>query len=255
MNSKNKIKSRLLEFTLLILGLFIVTLINNIKETPQVHSIEIKGNKYLSAEAYKNFANLESPESFRNISIKIIMDRLNKHPYVKFVDVYYSGGNKYTVLIHEKTFNAILLGKNKQYLVDENLRIEPLLPYTNNVDLPIIENVKIKGKKIIGPNEDLVTAEKILFSAKLLNVGLLNDISEIDMNNGGDIIIWFNSEDYKLILGRGNEVEKVIYFNSVYEKIKNTNEKRVVDYIDLRFDGQICFGFKPKLISYLERQT
>ncbi len=252
---KAEIKFAVLEFALILLGLGIAAVLNDIKGRPQIHSIEIKGNVYLSGETYKKFARLQDGESLKNIELQTIMDRLSKHPYVKFVDVYYSGKNKCIAIVHEKFFTAILLNNNKQFLLDDDLTIEPLLPFTNNIDLPVIENLRTQGKHISPKNKELITAEKILYAARLLNKDLYFEISEIDMAHGGDIVVRFTNYDFQLILGRGNEIRKMAYFNAVYNRMRRINNARIIDYIDLRFENQICFGFKPKLISYLEKQS
>ncbi len=256
MTKKNRqIRFAIIEFALILLGLGIAALLNDVTGRPQIHSVKIKGNRYLSAETYKKFANLQDKKALENIELQTIMDRLNKHPYVKFVDVYFSGKNTCTAIVHEKSFTSILLYNNRQFLLDDNLSIEPLLPFTNNIDLPVIENLKTKEKRITSKNKDLLTAKKILYSVKLLNGDLFSEISEIDMAHGGDIIVRFTDYDFQLILGRGNEVRKMVYFNAVYNRMRKINDTRIIDYIDLRFEEQICFGFKPKLFSYLEKQS
>ncbi len=255
MATEDKKIKLIIQFVLMLLGVGIIAILNNVASKQIITSVEIKNNKYLSAGDYLRFAHLQERRALKDVTFETIRDRLSKHPYIEFVDVYYSGDNKCTVIVHERKFDAIILGNNRQYLLDENLNIEPLLPFSDNVDLPIIENLKDRNKRINRSNGDLIIASKILYAVRLLNKNMYSDISEIDMGNGGDIVIRFSYNHYNLILGRGDEIKKIVYFNAIYGRMAKVGGARIIDYIDLRYDDQICFGFKPRILSYLEKQS
>jgi cell division septal protein FtsQ len=156
--------------------------------------------------------------------------------------------------LNEKNFQAIVLFNGGQYLTDENLNIVPLMPSTNNIDLPIVENVKGLTPHNCKRNPELKKALKIIFAAKFLDESLFNAISEVDMNNGKEITIRFANDDYSLLLGRKNEIRKIAYFDVLFENLNKVKSKGMLEYIDLRFKDEICLGFRDAASSGTKRK-
>ena len=246
MKTKLKISSGLLLFLFLIVLIFLTLPKADSDNAVVIKKIELQGNHYLSADEYLTFTNTQKEEALRGLKIIEIKDRFEKHPYVKYADVLPIGNGVLQVVLHEKNFQAILFFNDNQYLVDENLNVAPLLPLTNNIDLPVLENVKNLRLNRSRKSEELKKGMKILFAAKLLDETLLNAISEINLNNGGDIYITFSDDDYTLRLGRGNEVRKLAYFDALFENLKRTEQRGILQYVDLRFKDEICLGFKSQ---------
>jgi cell division septal protein FtsQ len=211
-------------------------------------SVEIQGGKYLNAQVYEKFARLEDASELAKLKLSEIKDRLEKHPYIRSASVVYAGSGKVVAKIHEKSFKAILLDKNSQYLIDDELSAVPLLPFTKNIDLPLIENVRnFKSGKSFA-NSELKKAMKIIYAAELLNPIFCSEISEVDMNNGGEILVRLTSENFVLRLGRKDEIRKLAYFNVIFDKLRQSEANRILDYVDLRFKDEICLGFSRKAL-------
>jgi cell division septal protein FtsQ len=175
-----------------------------------------------------------------------IKDRFEKHPYIQTADVRYDGNGKVIVKLHEKTFESMLLDSTGQYLLTEKLQMLPVLPQTKKIDFPVISNPFIpNGIKVLTSfkkNYDLVTAAKIISTVKLLNQELYDNLSSIDLQNGGDVILNFSNFDYSVIVGRGNEIRKVISFNNFWSYLKGKEIIKHMEYVDLRYSGHIYLG-------------
>ena len=52
-----------------------------------INRIEIEGGKYLSVAQYLETANLLNIKNDPKISITVIQDRLEKHPFIKNIDI------------------------------------------------------------------------------------------------------------------------------------------------------------------------
>lgn len=212
----------------------------------KIKYISIVGNSYLSKQSYLAFAELMDKENYKNISLQIIKDRFEKHPYIKLVDVRYDGGGTVTVKIKEKVFESILVTSDDQYLLTEEMQVLPVMPATLKIDFPVISNAFIpEGIKVLSTikkNGDVVTATKIIGAVKLVNPEMYDALSSIDMQNGSDIHVQFSNVDYPVNMGRGNEIKKAIYYSNFWNYLKGKELNNYLEYVDLRYSGHIFLG-------------
>lgn len=213
----------------------------------KIELISLDGNIHLSKEQYFEFANLLEKSHYTNLTLQVIKDRIQKHPYVARTDVRYDGSGKVSVKIAEKEFESILLINNQQYLLTEDLQILPLLPKTKKIDYPFISNPvieKVEAKKFYRKNSDLVTASKIISTVKLINPELYDALNVVDLQNGGDITLDFSVLNYPVIIGRGSEVRRTIYFNNFWSYLKGKEINNIMQYVDLRYAGHVYLGIQ-----------
>ncbi len=223
---------------------FSVVVKNNFKA--EIKIISLEGNNLLSKENYFSFARFLNKKDYKFLTLQIIKDRIEKHPYVLKADVRYEGNYKVHVKIIEKNIDAILLNKEEQYLVTDKMQVLPILENTKNIDYPVITNVylqdSIKVLSSIKKNIDVLTAAKIISAVKFANPDLYNYLSSIDLQYGGEISIYFSSLNYYLLVGRGNEVKRVLYFSSLWNILKGNEINKLMEYVDLRYGGHIFLG-------------
>lgn len=208
--------------------------------------ISLEGNIHLSKEQYLGYAKLLDKNIYENLSLQIIKDRIEKHPYVKQADVRYDGSGNASIKITEKVFESVLVDSSGQYILTENLQLLPVLPETQKIDYPVISNAFFgNGLKVLSSmkrNLDIVTALKIISTVRLLNPELEKDFSSIDLQNGGEILLYLSSLDYPIKIGRGNEIKKVIYFNNLWNYLKGKEINNYMEYVDLRYGGHVYLG-------------
>ncbi|MFA3782814.1 cell division protein FtsQ/DivIB [Melioribacteraceae bacterium 4301-Me] len=218
-----------------------------------IEFIELIGNNHLSKEQYLEFANLTDKKNYKDITLQIIKDRFQKHPYIASVDVKYDAYNKVSVFINEKNFESILMKDSTQYLLTDELQVIPILNGTRRIDYPVISNPQqldeIKLFSTLKNNNDVLIASKIISAVKLLNPGMYDELSEINMRRGGDILMLFSSLQFPVVIGRSNEIKKVAYLNSLWNNINIDNLKDYLEYLDLRFNGHIYLGVKSDYLS------
>ncbi|MEW6653643.1 MAG: FtsQ-type POTRA domain-containing protein, partial [Bacteroidota bacterium] len=207
----------------------------------KIKFIEISGDVLLSRLGYLEFAKLNNKSNYESINVQIIKDRIEKHPYVSFAVVRYDGNGKVSVKITEKNIESLMFVEDEQYFITDKLQVLPVLESTLKIDYPVIANVKldkaVKMMSSIKKNYDVMTAAKIIGTVKLANPEMHDALSSIDMQNGGEINIYFSTFDYPVKLGRGNELHKVIYFSSFWHYIKGNELNNYMDYVDLRYGG------------------
>jgi cell division septal protein FtsQ len=220
-------------------------------KTKKINFLELKGNYHLTEDQYLKFANLYDREKYNGLNSILIRDRLIKHPYVKNVDVKYDEDNKATITLTEKEFETVLLINGKNYFLTNNFELLPFLPYTQKIDYPVIVNPNNSGeyKKFekLNNSDDIITAYKILDAVKLTDSELLAGLSEIDMQYGNEIVLYFTFLNYPVIIGRGEEIKKVAIFQKLWDSIKGNYVNKELKYLDLRYSEKVYLGLSKAL--------
>ena len=244
MYSKVKISSII--FLIVIVGILIGASVSiDDEEQTSIKFIELNGNVHLPKAEYYRFANLEDAASYETLTPAIVKDRLEKHPYVQNVDAILNE-NTLVITIYEKKFEALIMHDNKECLVTEdNIKI-PKLPHSEKIDYPIITNPLVDKKldefKSVLSNSDIVTGLKIISTLKLIDPALYENLSEIDLRKGRDIVLQFSQFNFPVVLGRNNEIDKIMYLEQLVQNLDKELLLNGLDYIDLRYAQHIYLG-------------
>lgn len=225
----------------------------------QIITLEIEGNKHLSQNSYLHYAGLDEQENYKHLTIGLIRDRIQKHPYVLTAMVSVDGKGKVKIELVEKVFKAQVLNGKGKYLLTKNVEILPLLENTQNVNYPVI---RLNGEtEVLIPltfpksNPYLASSYKILSAASLLNPNLYNNLSEIDFRNGKNAVLYFSSVDYPVILGEKNQIKKMVVFEKLWESLSTVQASELLDYVDLRFNNKVYLGLAGEHLQAEETQS
>lgn len=237
----------LLVFVILITFLFLLSFASERKEPDKrIKLITVTGNKLLNENDYLTFIKLNDPDNYKNITLPVIKSRLQKHPYVKRADVEFSRDNEVHINLTEKEIKAVLMNNNEIFLSSDNFEILPFVPNTKISNLPVISN--LKNDELLKKNETLKTpglveAYKIIDAAESTDDEVAKKLSEINLRNGGDIILLFSGLKPPVIFGRGNTASKIVTFD---ELISGSDDRKELAmncaFIDLRFSNAIYLG-------------
>lgn len=246
LSRKGKITGTLL-FVSMLLGVLYFSVISGEENAGKIDKILLTGNRILSREFYLKFSKLNDISAYKFLSLAVIKDRLEKHPYISRADVKFSGNHEVSVEITEKKFKAIVLSGSDQYLITEDFQLAPVMPFTRNIDLPVISNPSMITKHKRWEkfrNSETITAFRIIDAARLVNQDLCNGLSEINMRDGHDIVLSLRNFLFPIVIGRGDEVRKLIYLNSIWTKLDSNKNAagNLISYIDLRFDKLVYVG-------------
>jgi cell division protein FtsQ len=248
--NRGKILGTLL-FVVLISGLFYLIFFPNKKTSKgEIKMIKISGNNLLPSVDYLKFTKLENISSYGKLTLAAIRDKFEKHPYVQKADVAYEGNNEVKVYIKEKKIEGVIIIDGEPHFISEDFQILPMLPDIKMLDVPVISNPQINDKVSslsYVRTDDIVEAFKIIEAAKLTNINMYKKLSEINLRNGGDIILTFSGIKPPVFFGRGEDAKKVVYLNVIWGGMVHGND--LVDsseYIDLRFSSEIFVGADVK---------
>ncbi len=218
--------------------------LNNITET------RISGNRLLTENDYLEFARISKIDASSDISISIIRDRLDKHPYIEKVDVLVVERGLAEIKIFEKKMDAILLEENNQFLISDMAEIIPFIPATKNIDLPVIVANKNKDIQLFRSainNNKLLCALQIITTAKLYDNTLYENISEINLTDKQNVALYLSEIESPIYFGLEDEIEKTVYLSKIFKHIKGNKISKYIDYIDLRYNQFVYLGLDEKL--------
>ncbi len=239
----NTIRKQAILFLFLITAgiIFLAFNVDN-KTESKIEIIELNGDSYLSKDLYFKFAGLDRKDSYNNLNLAIIKDRIEKHPYVEKAFIK-NEKSKVVVEIEEKNIDAVVYSNDLAFLITSRSKLLPLLQFTENINLPVIKNPQIdKSGELDINNRDLITALKIIKAIQFVDASMFEDLSEIDLRNGNDIVVYFSSLNYPVVLGRKNEIKKILYFNSFWSKVRDNSANKLIRYADLRYNKQLIIG-------------
>ncbi len=242
----DKIKISSIIFLLFIVGVLVVTSISlDDREQNNINFIELDGNIHLPTDEYYRYAKLLDESDYENLTPALVKDRLEKHPYIRQVDAIVNE-NTLTLTIKEKNFESLLMLASGEWLVTENNIKIPKLPFSEMIDYPIITNPleadSLSEFQSVISNEDITTGLKIISTLKLISPDLYDNLSEIDMRNGRDIVIQFSKFNFPIVIGRDNEIDKVMYLEQLIQSLDGEFLADGLEYIDLRYSQQIYLG-------------
>lgn len=237
----------LMIFVIVTSALFFVALMPAKKHiSTRIKSLALSGNHLLSQSSYLNFAKLNNVQNSVEISLPVLKDRLEKHPFIASTEVEISKYGNAKVQMYEKELIAILIINNESFLLSDELQLLPVFYNTKFVDLPIINNPKYGRKYQVLEylnSEEIFEAYNILSIIKNSNEEMLKKLSEINLNYGNDITLTFSGIHPLIKFGRNGIPKKILTLNSIWNEIKNNdNELSRSEYVDLRFTNQIYLG-------------
>ncbi|MCH7827201.1 MAG: FtsQ-type POTRA domain-containing protein [Bacteroidetes bacterium] len=249
--NKRKIFSIIL-FIFLSMAIILLISINPKNKTGgNIKVIEITGNKLMSSNDYIKFIYNNRTKPIHTFNLSILKDRVLKHPYVANADIEFVEDEKARVNIKEKKITAILLNKGDPLFLTDESEVVPILSNSRFSSIPIISNPKnieeVKPLTIIKSN-DLSDAIRIIDAIRYSDRKMLLSLSEINLRNGGDIILTFSGIKPPVIFGRGETARKIIYLETLWanllrgEMLVNNSS-----YIDLRFANKIYVGKSEKI--------
>ena len=211
------------------------------KESLKIQRVLIDGSQIIPAQQLYAMSGITMKSSLCSVDMYAMRNRILAQPFIKSVSVYRQYPDVIRIRVKEREPIATLNNGSMYYLDAESF----LLPYvqtTAKLDLPMINGVSEMQK--IHPGDYLAQPEiqqaiQLLQFAQAIDSSMYHFISEVNMNSGGDIILYSTDVGVPIYLGRGDIPKKLLTLQSFWGKFLKTGNAEKLKYVDLRFDDQV----------------
>ncbi len=214
------------------------------KKHLMMQSVSIDGQKIVTQDDVLRLAQLTSQRALFDINLAALQTALQTNAFIRHASVQREMPSTIRVSITEREPSAMLvLGSHGEHLyIDDEGYLLPPVESAAIYDLPVITGVDSAQTFKPGmqtTNEDLLSAIEILKAAKAVSEEVSHVISEVRVRNGHDIVLYAFEGGTPIIFGQGNAVKKMAALDAFWKKIIVEGGVHNLQYIDLRFDGQI----------------
>lgn len=207
----------------------------------KVERIVLEGARTVSAKEV--FAAMHVPESAPMFSVDLseILERVLSQPIVRSAEVSRQFPDKLDIHILEREPVASINCGALRY-VDADGVVLPDVGLLQKFDLPLISGIgglqNMQAGKVV-LNKEIFAALEICQTAQSLDTAISRMISEINMNSGGDIILYSVDGGVPIVLGRGGIERKLLTLAYFWNNFVATADVNKLKSIDLRFEDQV----------------
>ena len=211
------------------------------KDSLKIQRVLVDGAKSISAKEIFSLAAVPLKSSLFAIDLFEVQSRVMAQPFMKSVRVCRQFPDVLRIDVVEREPIASLNAGQLHYIDEEGVPL-PSSTSQRKFDLPLIsgisgiQNVQL-GKAI--SSKEIFDAIEICQAAQSIDTTVYRLISEINMNNGNDIILYSSDVGVPIILGHGDVQKKLIMLEHFWMNYINSGDAEKLQYIDLRFDDQV----------------
>ncbi|MBI5022391.1 MAG: FtsQ-type POTRA domain-containing protein [Ignavibacteriales bacterium] len=211
------------------------------RETLPLKRIIIDGARILPVKYINTLSEIKNGTMLNDLNLNDIQKKLSVEPFIKNLCVTRQYPDAININITERVPIATVNSQQLRYIDDDGV----LLPYLETavkLDLPIIngikgiENAKI-GKAI--ENSEIQEAIQILQTAIEIDSTMYRFISEVNMKNGDDVLLFSTEAAIPIIIGRDNYPAKLLMLQTFWSNYVRAQNADRLKQIDLRFNDQV----------------
>lgn len=194
-----------------------------------IKNILISGNNYLDEDEIRDSVGIRSGESLLNVSHEELQESIKRIAWIKKATFRKQFPDTLMINVEEATPRALLLLKQRMFLLDSDGRILEEIKDGGNPFLPVIVD--------IDPARDrggIIEALKLVDSMNEKNILSGKESVEIMLRSYGLVV---NMDGETLMLGYGMYGSKLDRWKGLEAEIKKRDIP--IDYVDLRFENKI----------------
>jgi len=211
------------------------------KSSLKINQIKIDGNRIVNTNEIIQLTQIQIGALLYKADLTAIQRNVMSHHYIKDAVVERNLPNSINIQIIERVPVAMVNLSEPLYL-DEDGVILPKTASCKIFDLPMISGIStselfVLGSTITHPDE--IEALQLLAVLRTVNRPLYYNISEIQVRNGGDIMLYSAEGGVPIIFGRGELPGKLIRLEIFWNDIVRTRGVQYLQYVDLRYQDQI----------------
>jgi len=232
----------------LVIGVFVITTYSwKWRSTLTVQRFVIDGYRVLPVKQISSLMNVPLKSPMYDLNVYDVRERILQQPFVKSVCVNRIFPDAIHVQISERDPIAIINTGQLRY-IDQDGFLLPQIETAVKLDLPIISRIVGLENAQVGEiisNTELTEAIGLLQTAQKIDTAIYHSISEVNMNNGKDIILYSTEVGVPILVGREDYGKKLILFQTFWSNFVKSQNAEKLQYIDLRFKEQVVVKWKP----------
>lgn len=240
-------------FPLFVLVIALIVLAAQWKHSLRVQRILVEGAQLIPANDLASRASVEPKSPMFDVNLHDILNIVLHDPLVKNVRINRVLPDAIRISIDERIPIAALSDQQLQCIDDEGVLL-PQMVSTAQLDLPLISGIRIPATAEFGriiKQNDVFEVIDLLETAQ--SIGLTHAISEINMNNGGDIVMYTVDGGIPITVGRKEFGKKLTMLQEFWTNFIKSGDVERLRSIDLRYDGQVVVKWNQSTSSQSEK--
>ena len=176
-----------------------------------------------------------------DIDLTAIQKNVMSHYYIKDVVVERNLPNSIHIQVVER-IPIVIVNRPETMYLDESGLVLPKSISHRLFDLPMISGISESESLALGSTikqQDVIEALQLVAAMKTVNRPMYHNISEVQVRNGGDIILYSTEDGVPIIFGRGEMPSKLVRLETFWNDVVDTRGTQLLQYIDLRYEDQI----------------
>ncbi len=236
----------------LVLLVLVFVLAMQWKNSLRIQHVVVSGTHILPATDVYTLAKVPMKNPLFGTGIQQVRERVMTQPFVKSAVVY----RQLPDIVHIHVLERIpiaTLNIGQLYYLDEEGVVLPYCRTAVKLDVPVISGIGGLDHVQVGVvavSNEVFQAIDILKTARLVDTSIYRMISEVNMNNGGDIILYSVDGGVPIALGRGDIGKKLVTLRTFIGSILKSEDQEELRSIDLRFDEQVVVKWDQKSERY-----
>lgn len=245
----SEIKHRIAEvFVLIAIAICLVFGANAWKSNLKIKQIKIDGNRIVGQNEILQLTQIQMNTLLYKVDLTAIQRNVMSHHYIQDAIVERNLPNSIHIQIVERIPIAIVNRSETMY-VDEYGVVLPRSISHRLFDLPMISGISKNELLALGSiikQQDVIEALQLIATIKTVDRAMYHNISEVQVRNGGDIVVYSAEGGVPIIFGRDEMPSKLVRLETFWNNVVRTRGTQLLQYIDLRYQDQIVARWNPE---------
>jgi cell division protein FtsQ len=229
------------------------------KSSLRIKQIKIDGNRIVGENEILQLTQVQMNALLYKVDLTTIQRNVMSHYYIKDAMVERNLPNSIHIQVKERIPIAIVNRPETMYIDEEGVILPRSISH-RLFDLPMMSGIPQGEPLVLGTTikqQDVMEALHLLATMKTVNRPLYHNISEVQVRDGGDIVVYSTEGGVPIIFGREDMPNKLVRLETFWNTVVRTRGAQFLQYVDLRYQDQIIARWNPdpSAAQSLQRQS
>jgi cell division septal protein FtsQ len=206
-----------------------------------VKDVRVSGTKLLTNGEILGLASVDKSKPLYSIDVDAVRRRIEANPGVRTADVSRDVLGTLSITVHERVpFACVMAGD--LLAIDDSAFVLPATLAARTVDLPVITGIPASADIRTGKTTQawqVKSALDMLRTARLVGGDLPHWISEVHIEDNGDLMCYTADTGIPVMIGQGGIGMKLLELDSFWKSYVAQRGSQNLEYVDLRFADQV----------------